>query len=42
LTGNLETNPLNLINPPLKIVCCGTTLSNHDIIMIVRFFRKLR
>jgi hypothetical protein len=38
----METNLLNLINPSLETVYCSTTLSNHDIISLVRFVFKIR
>jgi hypothetical protein len=38
----METNLLSLINPSLETVYCSTTLSNHDIISLVRFVFKIR
>jgi hypothetical protein len=35
-------NTLSLINPSLEIVYCSTTLSNHNIIRLVRFVSKIR
>jgi hypothetical protein len=34
--------PLNLINSSLDIVYCSTTLSNHNIIRLVRFVSTIR
>jgi hypothetical protein len=34
--------PLSLINPPLEIVYCSMSLSNHDIIRLVRFVSKIK
>jgi hypothetical protein len=39
---NCEMNPLSLINPSLEIVYCSMTLSNHDIIRLVRFVSKIK
>jgi hypothetical protein len=35
-------NLLSLINPSLEIDYCNMTLSNHDIIRLVRFVSKVR
>jgi hypothetical protein len=35
-------NPLNLINSSLEIGYCNMTLSNHDIINLVRFASKIK
>jgi hypothetical protein len=35
-------NTLSLINPSLEIGYCSTTLSNHDIIRLVRFVSKIK
>jgi hypothetical protein len=37
-----KTNPLNLINPSLDMGYCSMTLSNHGIIMLVRFISKIK
>jgi hypothetical protein len=42
LTGNYETNPLNLIIPALKFGHCNITLPNHDIIRLIGFVSKIR
>jgi hypothetical protein len=35
-------NPLSLINPSLEISYCSTSLSNYDIIRLVRFISKIK
>jgi hypothetical protein len=35
-------NPLSLINTSLEIGYCSKTLSNHDIIKLVRFVSKIK
>jgi hypothetical protein len=39
---NCEANPLSLINLSLEIGYCNTTLSNLDIIMLVRLVSKIK
>jgi hypothetical protein len=39
---NYEMNPLNPINPSLKIEYRSTTLSNPDIIRLVGFVSKIK
>jgi hypothetical protein len=35
-------NPLSIINLSIEIDYCSMTLSNHDIIMLVRFVSKIK
>jgi hypothetical protein len=35
-------NPLSLSNPSLDISYCSMTLSNHNIIRLVRFVSKIK
>jgi hypothetical protein len=35
-------NPLNIINLSLETGYCSTTLSNHDIIRLVRFISEIK
>jgi hypothetical protein len=41
-TGNHETNTLNLINMPVKIVYYSMTLSNHDMLDSFDSSQKIR
>jgi hypothetical protein len=40
MDGKSKTDPLRLINLLLEIIYSSMTLSNHDIIRLVRFVSK--